>query len=399
MFKHIKHLRGLSSLANLFKVSILTSIFITIYGIFEFALPLFVEEFTASMTLIGLTLSAVYGASFLFELPAGVLVDALGEKRSLILGLVVLASITGLYFLSKDIYMALVASILFGIFSVLYWISSESVVRRSTPEKMEARSQGIYFTFAQFGWIIGPILCGIIANYLPIRYTFLAMGILLLAAAIYVCFIFKHKAKKALKVERLKKLAKPQEIFLDFFKLNKQALPVFVLSIIAYMWIGLEFISVELAAEHSFHFSIPLIAVLIGAMMAVEGALYFVSSYLMDIVGKKWILVAGFFLMFASLYFAFLTPLPWVFMFSLLLGAGAVAWTVPGTEAVITEIAPKEKLGEVTAVFDSSKDIGLMLSPVLAGIFADLSGNAQAPFLMISILAAVAVFIALKIRR
>jgi len=55
--------------------------------------------------------------------------------------------------------------------------------------------------------------------------------------------------------------------------------------------------------------------------------------------------------------------------------APTTAWILPGTEAVITEIAPKEKLGEVTAVFDSSKDIGLMISPILGGVLADLSGN------------------------
>jgi MFS family permease len=68
------------------------------------------------------------------------------------------------YFFTKDVVLLAFLSLVFGIISVAFWIPSTVLVRDYSPRKMLSQAEGIYMSITQVGWILGPIIAGIVAG-------------------------------------------------------------------------------------------------------------------------------------------------------------------------------------------------------------------------------------------
>ena len=90
----------------------------------------------------------------------------------------------------------------------------------------------------------------------------------------------------------------------------------------------------------------------------------------------------------------FLSTNPAMFVIFALLAAGAVSWILPGTEALLTEIMPANLYGEMSGLFDTSKDFGLVIGPLVGGFLATALENPSAAFLLVSIVAGIATLVA-----
>ncbi len=390
-----RYLREFKGMGCLLETSLLAFIVIFAIGIYDFIMPLFIEDFDVNPFIIGLTVSLVYIASFIFETPVGALVDRYGRRETLAVGLAGLG-ITGIvYYFSRSMIHIALLGLVFGIFSLAFWVPSAVLVREASPKKGTALSFGIYLTSCQLGWIFGPILASFVAFYFSMKYNFLILAALMFIALIYTVTVVR---KKKIPKHTIKFVA-PFKIYQRYARMHRHSIPLYFLSMSLSVWIGLEWVFVQLASENVFHFNEIVIGLLLGAMMTIEGLLYISSGFFMDKVGKHWIIIAGFFLLYASTYLAFLSVSAAQFIFCMLLAAGAVAWIFPGCEAVLTDIAPEDELGEMTSVLDSSKDLGLIIGPTVGGALVTYSGNYLAPFLLISIIAAIASFVAVLIRK
>ncbi|MFH0869271.1 MAG: MFS transporter [archaeon] len=382
-------------LSGVFKASILSFIAIFAFAIYDFVLPLFVEGESDNFAIVGIIISLVYVASLLSEVPIGLAVDRYGRIRMLITAMSALGALGILYFFSNGAIQLAVLSLLAGVISVAFWVPSTVLVRDFSPRKMLAQSEGVYLTITQLGWIAGPMIAGIVSTQFSDKHNFLIFTFLMFTAVGAAFLIFRGKD-----VKRFRKMEKEHEhqsrikllmlSFVKYMKLHKHATPLYALSLIAYMWISLEWAFIALTGIKTFGFSETVVGVLVGAMMAIEGMLYLTSGYLMDKVGTKYIITSGFFLLFASSYFIFLAQTPAAFLFAVLMAAGATSWILPGTESLLTKIVPANMMGEMTSVFDTSKDFGLIIGPLVGGLIANQFGNPQAAFGMIFVSAGAA---------
>ena len=377
-----RFIREFVVLSRIFEISIMSFIIITAFGIFDFVLPLFIEEFASSVAIIGLAVSLVYMASILSEVPVGILVDKFGRKIVLLVALLALGVIGGAYFFVGNIYIIMLLELIFGIVSVAFWVPSAVLVRDYSPKKMLGESEGVYLSISQIGWVIGPMIAGLVATRFDIRFNFLIFTGLLFASFAYgYIVLIEQRERRRPAFIRIKALA----LFKEFYKMHEHALTLFMLSLFVHVWIGVEWVYTQLATQQVFGLSAELIGFILGGMMAAEVLLYFPSGYLMDKIGKKYLILAGFLLLFGASYFTFLSQRIEFAVFMLFLSAGAIGWILPGTEAMLTEIIPANKRGEMTGIFDTSKDIGLVLGPLIGGIMADLTFNIMTPFLLVTV--------------
>ncbi len=385
-------------LGKIFKVSLIGLLVVTAFGIFDFIIPYFTEDISESLAIIGLTVSLVYAASFFFEVPLGLAVDRFGRRKIMLAALAGLAGIGVIYYFAQNLWQLMILEFVFGIIAVAFWIPEAVLVREYSPPKMYSLSEGIYFTLSQVGWIAGPIIAGIVTATASLRANFLIFSALVVASLVYGAFVLKYDSQQKTKTEiKHTKLFALAKSFREYISIHKYALPLYFMSVGINIWIGIEWVFVQIAGSNVFGFSEEAAGAVLGAMMLVEGLLYLTSGYLMDKVGAKYIILAGFLLLFSSSYFAFLSVNKYMFAFFLILSAGAVAWIIPGTEAIATQIIPAGKRGEMTGVFDSSKDVGLMLGPLLGGIFGQFLGGPMIPFIYVAIVSGAAVFISLKL--
>ncbi len=390
-------LRRFSQFGGIFKISIAALLVVTAFGIFDFILPYFTEGITENMFLIGLTVSLVYFASFFAEVPIGLLVDKFGRKSVMVASLLLLAGMGGVYFFVTDLILLMILELVFGVIAVAFWVPSSVLVRDYSPKGRFGKSEGIYFTFMQGGWIIGPVIAGFIADGIEPRYAFLAFSTFALAGVVYSHFALTKRSprRKAALLKDTAKLFNLMRSFKGYVRMHKHSLPLYLTSVFANIWIGIEWVFIQIASSRVFGLNEIAVGFIFAAMMGVEGSLYFTAGHIMDKVGKKFVLLAGFLLLFTSTYYAFLSTNVYMFLFFILIGAGALAWIVPGTEAIATELIPIQKRGEMTGVFDSSKDFGLMIGPLAGGAIAQLLNAPMAPFLLVAVVSAVGVFVSI----
>ncbi|MBI2041356.1 MAG: MFS transporter [DPANN group archaeon] len=392
----------ISSFGRIFEVSFAAFLVVLAFGIFDFTIPYFINDISTNMAVIGFTVSLIYIASFIFEVPLGLAVDKFGRRNVLFVSLASLVLIGLVYFFVQNILHLMALEFLFGIAAVAFWIPAAVLVRDYSPRKKFGEAQGVYLTFSQLGWIAGPIIAGIVATILAPKYNFLIFSGFIFFAFLYGLIVLngrkiKIKPKQAKEERRVARLFALKTSFKEYIFIHRHALPLYFLSIFLNIWIGVEWVFVQIAGSNVFNMSEEAVGIILGAMMAVEGLLYFSSGYIMDKVGPKYIILSGFLLLFSSAYFAFLSVSAPMFIFFLLLSAGSVAWIYPGTEAIATEIIPAKKRGEMTGVFDSSKDLGLIFGPLVGGVVAQTFLNPMLPFFYVAVISAVAVFISLKL--
>jgi MFS family permease len=388
----------LMSLSYILKASVISFIAIIALGIYDFTLPIFTESQAESFAIVGLVFSLVYVASFLAEIPTGLAVDKYGRIKVLLFAISAIAVLGIVYYFIQNIVLLAVLSLIFGAFSVGFWIPSAVLVRDYSPRNMLSQAEALYLDITQLGKIFGPMIAGLVAAIFLARFNFLLVSIFMFVAVIVGLIIFrKHKHKKT------KEKAKGHRhkanislfaiLFKEFISVHKHAAPLYALTFLVYIWMAVEWAFVPLAGIIRFGFTDVGAGIILGAMMAIEGALYYFSGYFMDKIGKRYIITAGFFLLFSSTYFMFLATSPAVFIFAALIAAASVSWILPGTESLLTEIVPTNLYGEMSGVFDTSKDVGLIIGPLASGLIATYLANPLAPFLFVAVTAGAAALI------
>jgi len=385
----------LSVLSKVFEASFLSFIAILAFGIYDFILPIFTEGQVANLAVVGLIVSLVSIASLLAEVPVGLAVDKYGRIKILLIAMFALGILGVAYFLINSLLLLAILSLVFGTVAVAFWVPSAVLIRDFSPRRMLSQSEGIYMSITQLGWVFGPIIAGTVSVLFSDKHNFLLIAAFMLAAVGFALAIFRgSKAQKFRQLEKGHKhkprLTLLSTIFKEYIGVHKHAAPLYALSFAAYIWIALEWAFVPIAGIEAFGFAASGVGLILGAMMAVEGLLYYSSGYLMDLIGKKYIITAGFFLLFGSAYFMFLATSPAVFILAALFAAGSVSWILPGTEALLSEIVPANLYGEMSGLFDTSKDFGLIVGPMIGGLLATYLANPLVPFALVTVVAAAA---------
>lgn len=392
-------MRNLRNLSGILKITFVTLIAIFALGIYEFALPIFVEDRSDSFAVVGIIFSLVFVASMLMEIPTGFAVDKYGRIKIFLLSMVVMGVLGIVYYFTENLLLLALLSLVFGTVVVAFYTPSAVLIRDVSPRKMLSLSEGLYMGITQLGWIFGPVLAGIVTTLLTDKHNFLLVSVFMFAAAGSGLAIFMgRRGRQFKKIERGHKhkarLTLLATIFKEYLKIHKIAPYLYFLCFAINAWVAVEWAFVPISGMERFGFSETWVGLLLGMMMAIEGVLYYSAGYIMDKIGKKYIVTGGFLLLFSATYFMFLSTSPAVFMMAALLAAATPAWILPGVEAYLTEIVPANVLGEMSGAFYTSQDFGLIVGPLASGFLAVYLLNPLSPFLFVALLAGAAALVA-----
>jgi len=114
---------------------------------------------------------------------AGRLVDRVGRKPVAIWGLVASAAATSAYGAFHTLGSLMVVSAVFGVASGIASIPPPAMVGDLAPKGLEGSAVGLYRMAGDLGFVIGPLLVGVIADTGAFWMGFIASGIALLIAA------------------------------------------------------------------------------------------------------------------------------------------------------------------------------------------------------------------------
>ena len=134
------------------------------------------EEMAASIVLIGLVIAARYIGTMIFDVPAGILVGRIGLRKTMTAG-VLLFGIAAIWAgMSPNFSSLMAARLLAGASYALWSISRHSYIAAAVPMDVRGRALAVFGGLSRIATILGPLIGGILAEFVGIRVPFYAQA-------------------------------------------------------------------------------------------------------------------------------------------------------------------------------------------------------------------------------
>ena len=131
-------------------------------------------------------LVASYGAGAVIAgIPSGMFASRIGPKRTVVLGLVVLAVSTLAFSLGESAIALGTARFAQGVASAITWCGALAWVTLATPSDQRGKTVGTVFSVAVLGLIVGPAI-GAVADLTSLRATFVSIAGLTVVVILHV---------------------------------------------------------------------------------------------------------------------------------------------------------------------------------------------------------------------
>jgi MFS family permease len=360
--------RGLGGLPREVGALAAVAFFVAVgFGILGPALPLFARQFGVSKAAAGAVLSAFAFARLGTAPFVGPLVNRVGERLLLAIGIGIVAVSSALAGFAGSYWQLLVLRGVGGVGSIMFSVSSASLLIRVTPSAQRGRAQGVFAGSFLVGSITGPVFGGALTSWSLRAPFFLYAGTLLVAGLVGLL---------ALRGTRLDQLdeAAPQVVSLRE-ALRSRAYRAALASTLSAQWavIGVRIALVPLFVSEVLHLKPVWTGVAFFVVTAVSGLLLLPAGRYADRRGRRPVLLLGLAAGAGGLAVLAAVPhLAGVFAAMVLLGvAGAALSTAPG--AIVGDVVGSRG-GTVVATYQMAGDLGSIVGPLLAGWLADTSG-------------------------
>ncbi len=363
-------------------------------GLVSPLLPIYASELGASSFEIGLVVTAWALPYALLQIPFGRLSDRFGRRPPILIGLFGYALSSYLYVLAWSMRSLLAARALHGLFAATIWPASTAAVADLSPEDRRGRAYGAY-SFSFIGGIaMGPVVGGYLAHALGFFAPFYFCTALALAglaiAALWVRETLSQRSRSSSLGDVL--LSRPALLGNRDFVLVCAALCVLMMArgvMIAQFPIY--------AAQPPFYVDVFGIGAILTAQAIASTIVQPPLGWVVDSVGRKPVLVAGFALTaisFVQLFSAHTVLELWELAAVQGVGLGMV---VLSTAAIVADVSPSVVRGEAMGTLNLIRGLGWAFGPAAVGAFVDWAGL-RAAFALCSVILVASVLIALFVR-
>jgi MFS family permease len=338
---------------------------------------------------------------FISGLGAGRLVDWMGERSSLVLGLVVVAVSSLLAGLSQSYTQLLVLRGVGGVGSAVFGVASVSIVLHVASQRVRGRAMSVYRSGFLLGGIVGPGLGGAALGISLRAPFFLYAGTLALASAVALGFLGRQRASAAglagrsadgaavegpvegadtgtAAVPTVEAPADPAEPGLREVLRSVEYQAALVTNLAVGLAVfGLRSALVPLLFVQALHTSNSWVAWSFLVSALVQTALMLPAGRWSDTAGRRPALVTGAFVSAAGLAMLAVGGSVWLAMVAMAVFGAGSAFLGSAPAALVGDVAGRRS-GTVVAVFNMASDLGAVVGPVLAGFLVDHGSFAAA---------------------
>lgn len=366
------------------------SVFASMLGIGIIA-PL-MAIYAESLNATGLWLGLIFGS---FSISRAVLMPYIGrwsdtkEKKDLMLAGLAFYALSSLgYIWAGDVWDLFWVRFIHGAASAATVPIAFAYIGEVTPKGQEGRYMGIFSMSLFLGMGLGPLTGGIINDTLGIDYVFYSMGILSLFALVLILLFLPRgigQVRQGKPVPFKKMLGDPV------------IRGIFLVRITGSFGMGAIMVFLPLLAEFEFGVTSSQIGLLLTANILITAFLQGPLGPLADRYDKVRMIYAGTILTGIPL---FLMPLSSnfniLFFLGIIMGLGG-AITMPPSSALTVIAGKTHGMGGVMGLLNTAMSIGMIISPILAGLIMDLLGL-EAVFYMSGIITFTGIFALMGIR-
>ena len=345
-------------------------------GVLIPVLPVFAkDEFLATEALIGLAVGAKHLGTLAFDVPAGILVSRFGMWRTMLVGILLFAVAAVAAANSPNFGLLFISRFAAGASFAFWMISRHAFIAGAVPTRHRGKALSLYGGVGRIAAIIGPILGGVMAEYVDIRAPFYVRAAIAVMTGIFVLYAMKRSGGDNID---------PQGHRNVFTSIGS----TLVLHRKDFMTAGLVAVILQFIRAAR-EFLIPVwgdemglktdqIGYVASVSYAVDSTMFPIVGWTMDRFGRKYVGVPALIIMGIGL-----SLLPFADGITMLMVAGVLAGLGNGLSSgfVLTlgsDLAPLNDPGEFLGVWRFISDVGGAVGPPLIGGIAQIMALASA---------------------
>lgn len=366
------------------EVAVLTAVAFCValgFGIVAPIIPVFAQTFEVSNFAASSVISVFALMRFLSAAPSGWLVNKIGERAVLWVGLSIVSISSALAGLAQSFDQLIILRGIGGTGSAMFTVSSMSLLLRTVDAAHRGRAASTYQSGFLFGGLAGPAVGGLVVAA-SIRAPFFVYAATLAAAATTAYFALP------------KGLGHPNKDQSEVFENQDSALPLMAALKLRAYWTALV---VNLSnGMTSFGLRSALIPLFVVSVLqkspatssygflatsVVQASLLLPAGRMTDTRGRKPAMVIGTLaLVVAMICLVASETLTGFYASMIAMGVGA-AYLGAAPSAVVGDIVDGRKGGPVVATYQMMSDLGIVAGPLLFGYLADSTGGFAWPFI------------------
>jgi MFS family permease len=326
------------------------------------------QEMAAAIGLVGVIIAARHIGTMIFDVPAGIMVTRFGLRRTMTAG-VILFGVAAIWAgLSPNITSLIAARVLTGVSFALWSISRHTYIAAAVPMDVRGRALSLFGGISRIATILGPLLGGILAEFVGIRVPFYAQAVVAVLTLIVVIRTTRNMVEPPRSKAR-------HNVFAELVTVVKQHRRDFATAGVAavmlqFLRAGREFLIPVWGGELGL--GEAKIGYIATASYAVDSMLFPIVGYSMDRWGRKSTGLPAFIILAAAI-----ALIPLTGSFGALLAVGLLAGLGNGLSSGFvlimgTDLSPKENPGEFLGVWRLISDTGGATGPMAIGGIAQV---------------------------
>ncbi len=325
-------------------------------------LPLYANNLGAGGLWIGIIFASYPVARVLATPIVGRISDRRGRKPFISIGLLAYGVVSFGFIFASTVTQLVFLRLLHGVAGALILPMAQAYVGDLSPPGEEGRWMGYANAAFMAGFGFGPLLGGVLSEYLGMDAAFLAMGSLSIFAFI-VATIFLPES-----ISRQSTVSYPS--VRDLVR-NRLMSGLLIMQLMLTMGGAAFFTFMPLLAANDLGLSTSLIGVLVATFMLLSALLAVPSGRIADRLNRKLLVVVG-----CAVSSLFLFSVPLGNSFGALLAIAIVgsiggAITNPAASALTVQVGREYGMGFSIALFSMAQSVGMTVGPIVGGVVTE----------------------------
>ncbi|MDD2788103.1 MFS transporter [Methanoculleus sp.] len=150
----------------------------TIYGLLIPVFPQYAPRLGVDESVVGIVFGVYAAMLLLFSIPMGLLSDRVGRRPLIIAGMLLLALATALFGFSTTVTHLIVARTVQGVSAAATWSAGLALLADTCDPARLGERMGITLSAVGLGTVLGPVVGGLLFEYLGYTATFLIPAVL-----------------------------------------------------------------------------------------------------------------------------------------------------------------------------------------------------------------------------
>ncbi|MBN2231138.1 MAG: MFS transporter [Candidatus Thorarchaeota archaeon] len=349
------------------------------FGFVTPVFPVYITELGMGGIELGVLAASFALTRILLAGPLGGLSDKVGRKKILVYSLLGFAISNAIYAFAQEAIVMIIARALEGAVSAGFFPAANAFVSDVTKPDNRGTAMGYLSTGNMVGFVVGPVVGGVLAEYLGIRLPFIIAALASILTMFLLSVLITEPARKVGR-DGMRPPKVPIKEVLSRAYVSYGALGV---AMFANMF-AIGVLEVAFMLDAVVRFGIGPLE--IGGFFGVIGVFMILGNIafgkLSDIKGRKWLIVLGAIIgTLSMLMFASANDTIAFYLAGAVLSLG-MSMRGPAIQAMIADLTDPRAYGSVMGLFGAISNSAYVVSPTMSGYLFDLNGNAISSLLI-----------------